>query len=96
MERGTVVFLLDTNIFRQHQIYSRFVEDLVNDAGLSVIGLSPDDIAKLISTSTRFNLDFDDAYQYVVAEKFGFKIVSFDSDFDRTTLGRNIPSEITI
>jgi hypothetical protein len=32
----------------------------------------------------RFNLDFDDAYQYTVAEKHGLEIISFDNDFDRT------------
>ncbi|MFZ8805855.1 MAG: PIN domain-containing protein [Candidatus Calescibacterium sp.] len=42
----------------------------------------------------RFNLDFDDAYQYVVAEKYNLTIISFDSDFDRTELGRKTPREI--
>jgi len=29
-------------------------------------------------------LDFDDAYQYALAEKHDLIIVSFDSDFDKT------------
>jgi len=41
-----------------------------------------------------FKLDFDDAYQYIAAEKYDLTIVSFDSDFDRTTRGRKTPSEI--
>ena len=36
----------------------------------------------------QFSLDFDDAYQYVAAEKYGLTIVSFDNDFDRTERGR--------
>ncbi|HOV21970.1 MAG TPA: hypothetical protein P5150_03165 [Candidatus Ratteibacteria bacterium] len=32
----------------------------------------------------KFNLDFDDTYQYVSAEKYGLTLVSFDSDFDST------------
>jgi len=35
-----------------------------------------------------FGLDFDDAYQYALAVKYDLTIVSFDSDFDRTTRGR--------
>jgi predicted nucleic acid-binding protein len=38
-----------------------------------------------------FGLDFDDAYQYVAAERFGTVLVSFDSDFDRTKRGRKSP-----
>jgi predicted nucleic acid-binding protein len=41
-----------------------------------------------------FGLDFDDAYQYVVAEKFDLVLVSFDTDFDRTDKKRMIPAGI--
>jgi uncharacterized protein len=41
-----------------------------------------------------FRLDFDDAYQYVVAEKFDLILVSFDKDFDRTDRKRIIPADI--
>lgn len=41
-----------------------------------------------------FHLDFDDAYQYVVAEKFNLTLVSFDTDFDRTDRKRMVPAEI--
>jgi predicted nucleic acid-binding protein len=36
-------------------------------------------------------LDFDDSYQYAVAQKYGLEIMSFDADFDRTEKGRKIP-----
>ena len=42
----------------------------------------------------RFRLDFDDAYQYAVAEKYGLAIVSFDADFDRTERGRRSPKQV--
>lgn len=39
----------------------------------------------MISQSTkRFNLDYDDAYQYAVAEKHNPIVVSLDRHFDRT------------
>jgi len=42
-------------------------------------------------TLRRIHLDFDDAYQYSAARRYGLLIVSFDADFDRTTEGRVIP-----
>jgi predicted nucleic acid-binding protein len=61
---------------------------------LHVISLSYEDMGDIIEVSTRFNLDFDDAYQYVIAEKYNLTIISFDSDFDRTELGRKTPKEV--
>lgn len=42
----------------------------------------------------KFNLDFDDAYQYVAAKEYGLTIVSFDSDFDRTDKGCKTPAQL--
>jgi predicted nucleic acid-binding protein len=50
----------------------------------------------IVDVSHRFNLDFDDAYQYAVAEKRSLEIVSFDRDFDRTPRGRKTPTEILV
>jgi predicted nucleic acid-binding protein len=61
---------------------------------LYVVSLSYEDMGNVIEVSTRFNLDFDDAYQYVVAEKYNLTIISFDSDFDRTELKRKTPREV--
>jgi len=41
-----------------------------------------------------FNLDFDDAYQYVAAEKHNLTLVSLAADFDRTDRGRKTPADI--
>ena len=38
-------------------------------------------------------LDFDDAYQYLAATTHGYTRVSFDSDFDKTAIGRKTPSQ---
>jgi predicted nucleic acid-binding protein len=42
----------------------------------------------------QYQLDFDDAYQYVAAEQSGYVLVSFDHDFDHTALGRETPAQI--
>jgi len=39
-------------------------------------------------------LDFDDAYQYVIAKRDKLTLVSFDTDFDHTDLQRQTPAQI--
>jgi predicted nucleic acid-binding protein len=41
-----------------------------------------------------FNLEFDDAYQYMAAEKHAAILVSFDEDFNRTKRGAMKPTEV--
>ncbi|NTV47430.1 MAG: PIN domain-containing protein [Chlorobiales bacterium] len=36
-------------------------------------------------------LDYDDAYQYTLARKYGLDLVSFDRDFDKTDMKRIVP-----
>jgi hypothetical protein len=83
-------------LFRQklHDIFWQFVKDMMLNAGITAISLYTEDMEDVIDAARRFGLDFDDAYQYVVAGKYGLTIVSFDGDFDRTELGRKIPSQI--
>jgi uncharacterized protein len=49
---------------------------------------------EVISTSQKFGLDFDDAYQYAVADRHDLILISFDTDFQRTEKGHRTPSEI--
>ena len=56
--------------------------------------LGLEDMQDIVHASQRFNLDFDDAYQYAAAEKYNLIIVSFDGDFDRTERGRRTPTEV--
>ncbi len=71
-----------------------FVRDAFIDGSVSLIHVAPEDMQDIARAAERFNLDFDDAYQYAVAEKYDLVIVSFDSDFDRTDLGRKVPAEV--
>ena len=72
----------------------RFVQDAFMDGAVALVHLKPEDTQRIASVIKQFNLDFDDAYQYVAAEKYHLTLVSFDSDFDRTGRGRKTPVEI--
>jgi predicted nucleic acid-binding protein len=79
---------------KQHHVFRRFLDDMMFQAGMMVASLSVEDMASVIKAAQRFALDFDDAYQYAVAERYGLTIVSFDTDFDRTKRGRKTAREI--
>ena len=72
----------------------RFVQDAFVDGAVGLIHLDPGDTERLVYAMEQFNLDFDDAYQYVAAEKHDLALVSFDSDFDRTERGRKTPAQV--
>lgn len=78
---------------KQHNIFLQFLKDLVIDSGMMVASLVVRDMENVINVSQKFKLDFDDAYQYTIAEKDSLIIVSFDADFDRTPKGRRTPNE---
>lgn len=86
---GIVLFRL-----KLFDVFERFVDDLIVTGGIQLLRLSAKEAKGLAEVAQRFSLDFDDAYQYAVAEHYGLTIVSLDSDFDRTTKGRKTPEDL--
>jgi predicted nucleic acid-binding protein len=77
-----------------HAGFVRFVEDVLVAGAITVIRLETEDLLAVSRTAERTGLSFDDAYQYVAAEKHNLTLVSFDADFDRTERGRKTPAGI--
>jgi predicted nucleic acid-binding protein len=71
-----------------------FVQDVFVEGEVALVSLKPEATQDLVDAIDRYHLDFDDAYQYVAAEKSGLVLVSFDSDLDKTPNGRKTPAEI--
>ena len=71
-----------------------FVQDVFVDGAVGLISIKPEATQSLVDAMDKYNLDFDDAYQYVAAEQNNLAIVSFDSDFNRTVSGKKTPAEI--
>lgn len=76
------------------EAFLRFTRDALIDGAVSLVRLGPADMEEVVSVKGRFGLDFDDAYQYVAAEKYGLVLLSFDSDFDKTDRGRKTPRDV--
>jgi len=79
---------------RQVKAFRDFLSDVIFGLGVNVKRLNEGDMSSVSDVVERFGLDFDDAYQYVSAQKFDLVLVSFDSDFDKTDQGKMVPSEV--
>lgn len=79
---------------KQNQTLLKFVKDVFIDNAVTLLSVQPDETQNVIDLMDAYNLDFDDAYQCFIAERNNLVLVSFDSDFNRTTRGKKIPSEI--
>lgn len=71
----------------------RFVKDMFIEGSVVLVHLAPEDTEVMLQRMMQFHLDFDDAYQYIAAEKYNLIIVSFDPDFDRAERGRKTPGQ---
>ncbi len=80
--------------FKKFETLQKFIRDLFIEGGVSLIYLFPEEILDVIWVMKEFNIDFDDAYQYVASQKYDLVLISFDSDFDKTDKGRKTPGEI--
>lgn len=67
-------------LFRRNQpdAFLDFCSDMVEPGRLAIIGLSVQHMNLVAQASKQFRLDFDDAYQYVTADKYNLVIVSFE------------------
>ena len=74
-------------------LFTRFVEDMIVD-GIRILSLTLEDLKTLNQPIQKFNLDFDDAYQYTVAGRYNLQLISFDQDFDQTDRERKEPIDL--
>lgn len=85
---GTFLFKLN-----KKSEFKKLLQDLIKN-NMKVLLLQASELESLTEFSDKFQLDFDDAYQYTVAQKHDLNLVSFDKDFDKTERGRKTPMEI--
>ncbi|MCE7983154.1 MAG: PIN domain-containing protein [Caldilinea sp. CFX5] len=75
-------------------VLTQFAQDVLIDGGVALITLPPSAMYRVVAVMDNFGLDFDDAYQYVAAEREQAIIVSLDRDFDQTLRGRQTPAQV--
>jgi predicted nucleic acid-binding protein len=71
-----------------------FLNDLFINGQIEQLTLDPLDLIDVADNIKEYGLDFDDSYQYTVAEKYGLTLVTFDKDFKALGLKKKTPQEI--
>ncbi len=74
--------------YQQQAIFKVFVQDVLIDGDVVLASLPATLMPRVVDIIDKFQLDFDDAYQYVVAERENAVIISFVKVFDKTPKGR--------
>ncbi len=73
---------------KKESVFSRFAEDIFLKA--DIVSLSSVSYGKVAEIREKYNLDFDDSYQYNVAEENGLTIATMDRDFERVKNSINV------
>jgi len=71
-----------------------FLYDLFINGQIELLTLEPHDLIDVTNNIKKHNLDFDDSYQFTVAEKYALTLVTFDKDFKVIGLKRKTPQDI--
>lgn len=79
---------------KAHAVFGEFLDDMILAGRVKILSLPGPELKSVGTVSQKYKLDFDDAYQYRIAEKNDLTLVSFDKDFDRTDQGRKTPDQI--
>lgn len=69
-----------------------FLDDIIQRR-VNTLHLAAAHLRSVVAAMQAHHLDFDDAMQYFTAEHYDLKLVSFDTDFDRTPRGRMTPAQ---
>lgn len=79
---------------QQFSILDQFVTDLFIQGQVSLRAVPALQMLAVTDAMQAQRLDFDDAYQYVIAKRDLLTLVSFDTDFDHTDLPRQTPAQV--
>jgi predicted nucleic acid-binding protein len=66
---------------KKEDVFNKFTKDILPN--VDIVSLSTGSYRKLSVLKDKYNLDFDDSYQYKVAKENGLAIVTMDKDFKR-------------
>lgn len=82
--------------YKKLNIFEKFLNDLFVNGQIEQLSLNSGDLMNVISNIQEFDLDFDDAYQLSVSQKYDLVIVTFDKDFNAKGIRKNTPEEIIL
>lgn len=79
---------------KKPDVFEKFIDDLFVNGQLEQLALDPADLSDVISNIRRYKLDFDDSYQFTVAQKYDLTLITFNKDFNAKGIKKHTPDEI--
>jgi len=79
---------------KKFDIFETFINDLFISGQIELLSLDSYDLLDVIGNIQKYKLDFDDSYQFSVAQKYDLTIVTFDKDFNAKGIKKQTPDEI--
>ena len=79
---------------KKYDVLEKFLYDLFVNGQIDLLSLYSVDLLDVIENIKKYKLDFDDSYQYTVAQKFDLTIVTFDKDFNAKGIKKKTPEEV--
>jgi len=79
---------------KKFEVFAKFINDLFVNGQLEQLSLDAVDLIDVITNIQKYKLDFDDSYQFSIAQKYDLTIVTFDKDFNVRGIKKNTPDEI--
>ena len=79
---------------KKYEVLKKFITDLFINGQIELLILDSIDLLDVIDNIKKHKLDFDDSYQFSIAQKFDLTIVTFDKDFNAKGIKKKTPGEI--
>lgn len=79
---------------KKYDVLEKFLNDLFVNGQIDLLSLYSVDLLDVIENIKKYKFDFDDSYQYTVAQKFDLTIVTFDKDFNAKGIKKKTPEEV--
>jgi hypothetical protein len=79
---------------KRYDVFEKFIDDLFINGQIESLTLDTMDLLDVVGNIQKYKLDFDDSYQFSVAQKYDLTILTFDKDFNIKGIRKNTPEEI--
>lgn len=79
---------------KKYDIFETLVNDLFISGQIELLSLDSSDLLEVIGNIQKHKLDFDDSYQFSVAQKYDLTIITFDKDFNAKGIKKKTPDDI--
>lgn len=79
---------------KKFDVFEKFINDLFVNGQIEQLSLDAIGLLEVIANIQKFKLDFDDSYQFCIAQKYDLTIITFDKDFNVKGIKKNTPDDI--